>query len=207
MRKCLVGVVVVWLFVFSNKVNAQADELAQLALNIEKLAQFKQILSDLKKGYQILSGGYNTIKDLSQGNFKLHETFLNGLYTVSPSVKKYSRIGDIINSQVRIVKIYQSSLKQLRGAGVFSPDELNYFSGVFSGVSKKALSNLEDLALILTSGKTRMNDEERMAAIDKIYGEMSDKELFVKSFSADNNMLLIQRKKELKNTELLRKLY
>jgi len=26
------------------------DELVQLALNIEKLAQFKQILSDLKKG-------------------------------------------------------------------------------------------------------------------------------------------------------------
>jgi hypothetical protein len=42
----------------TTPVKAQATELAQLALNIEKLAQFKQILADLKKGYEILSGGY-----------------------------------------------------------------------------------------------------------------------------------------------------
>ncbi len=48
---------------------AQVEELAQLALNIEKLAQFKQILSDLKKGYEILSGGYNTIKKHQPGKF------------------------------------------------------------------------------------------------------------------------------------------
>ena len=51
----------------------QAQELEELALDIEKLAQFKQILSDMKKGYTILSGGYNTIKNLSQGNFNLHK--------------------------------------------------------------------------------------------------------------------------------------
>ncbi|MCH5597935.1 hypothetical protein [Niabella ginsengisoli] len=33
----------------SYKAIAQADELAQLALNIEKLSQFKSILSDMKK--------------------------------------------------------------------------------------------------------------------------------------------------------------
>ncbi len=57
----------------SLKVSAQADELAELALDIEKLAQFKQILSDLKKGYEILFGGYNTIKNISKGNFELHK--------------------------------------------------------------------------------------------------------------------------------------
>ena len=66
----------------SNKVSAQSQELEQLTLDIEKLAQFKQILSDLKKGYQIVSAGYSTIKDLSQGNFNLHKTFLDGLMLV-----------------------------------------------------------------------------------------------------------------------------
>ena len=39
-----------------------------MSLHVElerKLAQFKQILSDLKSGYEILFGGYNTIKNIS----------------------------------------------------------------------------------------------------------------------------------------------
>ena len=86
---------------------AQTDEIAQLLLNVEKLAQFKQILSDMKKGYEILNGGYNTIKDLSQGNFSLHKTFLDALMEVSPTVKKYKRVADIINYQVILVKEYK----------------------------------------------------------------------------------------------------
>jgi hypothetical protein len=53
---------------------AQSAEVQQLLLNVEKLAQLKKILSNMKTGYQIVSGGYNTIKDISKGNFNLHQT-------------------------------------------------------------------------------------------------------------------------------------
>jgi hypothetical protein len=76
---------------------AQYQEMQQLLLNIEKLAQFKQILSDMKKGYEILSGGYKAVKDMTKGNFSLHKTFLDALMQVSPAVKKYKRVGDVIN--------------------------------------------------------------------------------------------------------------
>ena len=72
----------------ANKALAQKDEIAQLLLNVEKLAQFKQILSDMKKGYVILSGGYNTVKDLSQGNFSLHKTFLDALMEDKPDCEE-----------------------------------------------------------------------------------------------------------------------
>lgn len=200
------GVLVAIALCHSGRVKAQADELAQLALNIEKLAQFKQILSDLKKGYEILSGGYNTIKNISQGNFKLHQTFLSGLYQISPAVKNYSRIGDIINSQVRIVKMCKSSIRQLQDGGVFSGTELDYVSRVCSNISKKTLGNIEDLAMVLTAGKTRMDDEERMAAIDQIYLDISDKERFLKSFNSNNGLLMMQRKKGLKDISTIRTL-
>ena len=86
------------------RASAQADEIAQLVLNIEKLAQFKQILSDMKKGYEILSGGYNTIKNISEGNFSLHKAFLDGLMEVSPTVRNYRRVADITNYQIVLVK-------------------------------------------------------------------------------------------------------
>lgn len=73
----------------TSQASAQADEIAQLVLNIEKLSQFKQILSDMKKGYQILNGGYNTVKNIAEGNFSLHKAFLDGLMEVSPTVRNY----------------------------------------------------------------------------------------------------------------------
>jgi outer membrane lipoprotein-sorting protein len=38
---------------------SQSQEAQQLLLNVEKLAQLKQILKDLYKGYEIVSKGYN----------------------------------------------------------------------------------------------------------------------------------------------------
>ena len=97
-------VVLLLLLCLPSKSLAQYQEMQQLLLNIEKLAQFKQILSDMKKGYVILTGGYNTVKDITQGNFQLHKTFLDALMQVSPTVKKYKRVGDIINYQILLVK-------------------------------------------------------------------------------------------------------
>ncbi|HUQ67577.1 MAG TPA: hypothetical protein VM101_15550, partial [Flavitalea sp.] len=51
---------------------SQSDEAQQLLLNVEKLTQLKKILNDMYKGYKIVSKGYNTIKDISEGNFDLH---------------------------------------------------------------------------------------------------------------------------------------
>ncbi|MGY4383932.1 preprotein translocase subunit YajC [Pedobacter sp. UYP24] len=55
---------------------AQSTEVQQLLLNVEKLSQLKNILSDMKKGYTIVTNGYNAVKNISQGNFSLHEVFL-----------------------------------------------------------------------------------------------------------------------------------
>ncbi len=73
-------------------------------LNIEKLNQLRKILKELKAGYEILFKGYSTIKDLSEGNFKLHEAFLDGLLQVSPAVKNYARVKDIVQAQLAIIK-------------------------------------------------------------------------------------------------------
>jgi len=94
---CVVVLVISSQLLFYIPAKAQADELAQLALNIQKLSQLKKILQNMYNGYQIISKGYNTVKDLSQGNFNLHEVFLNGLYAVNPAIKNYKRIPGIIN--------------------------------------------------------------------------------------------------------------
>lgn len=192
---------------FPVKAKAQVTELMQLALNIEKLAQFKQILSDLKKGYEIISGGYNTIKNISEGNFKLHQVFLDGLMEVNPAVKNYRRVADIINCQVSIVKEYKSAFNRFKSGGWFNPDEIDYMGRVYSNLFNLSLKNLDDLLVIITSSKLRMSDDERLAAIDKIYADMQDKLLFLRSFNSNTSVLSLQRERESRDINRVQQYY
>lgn len=191
----------------TSRLSAQSDEVQQLLLNVEKLAQFKQILSDLKKGYQIISVGYSTIKDLSQGNFNLHKTFLDGLMTVSPTVKKYKRIADIINNQILIVKEYKNAFNRFKKDGNFNPGEIEYLGKVYGNLFKQSLNDLDELMVIITDSKLRMSDDERLEAIDRIFSNMQDKLLFLRHFNNNTTILAIQRAKEKNDAATMQKIY
>src|ERR1700730_10178062 len=124
-----------------QRLSAQAFEIEQLVLDIQKLAQLKSILTDLYKGYEILSLGYNTIKNISEGNFNLHQAFLDGLLMVSPAVKNYKRIKDIIDYQGRIVSGYKSALRRFRLDRNFNPDEILYLQKVYNNLFNQSLRN------------------------------------------------------------------
>lgn len=207
MKKLLIiGIVFVGLLA-PSKATAQAQEMQQLILNIEKLAQFRQILKDMKKGYEILNGGYNTVKKLSQGNFSLHETFLDALMQISPTVRNYKRVGDIVNYQVLLVKEYKAAFERFRNSGNFNTDEIAYLERVYNNLFKQSLRNLDELASVVTANRLRMSDDERLAAIDKIYADMQDKLLFLRNFNNNTSVLAIQRAKERNDVNAMRNIY
>ena len=189
------------------RASAQADEIAQLILNIEKLAQFKQILSDMKKGYEILSGGYNTIKNISEGNFSLHKAFLDGLMEVSPTVRNYRRVADITNYQIILVKEYRKAYERFQQDNNFNADELAYLGRVYDNLFKESLRSLDELLTVITAGKARMSDDERLQAIDRIYADMQDKLTFLRHFNNNTTTLAVQRAKERNDAQTIRKIY
>ena len=188
------------------RVVAQSAEVQQLLLNIQKLAQLKKILSNMKTGYQIVSGGYNTIKDISKGNFNLHQTFLDGLMQVSPAVKKYRRIGEIISMQGQLLKEYKSAFRRFEAYNLFNANEITYIKNVYANLFNKSLQNLEELVMIVTAGKLRMSDDERLNAIDRIFNDAEDKLVFLRTFNKENNVLAIQRGREMVDTKISKKL-
>lgn len=187
-----------------SPVKAQSAEIQQLILNIEKLSQFKKILSDMKKGYDMLSGGYKTVKDMSEGNFSLHKTFLDALMQVSPVVKNYKRVGDIVEYQVTLIKESRKGIDRILKNESFSPNEIQYFEKVYSNLSKESLRNIEELTSIIRADTFRMSDDERLEAIDKIYAEMQQKVLFLRDFNGSASVLALQRSKELNDAQTVR---
>ena len=204
-----IAVIMVFFFclVTTKVASAQVQEMQQLILDIEKLTQLKGILSDMKTGYQIYQQGYGSISQLSKGNFDLHSVYLNGLLSINPTVKNYGRVAEIITQQVSLLSEYKSAYKQFKQSGSFSVSELNYISSVYTQLVNQSLQNLDDLTNVLTAGKLRMSDDERMRAIDRIYASSSDKLQFLRHFNRQGVLLNIQRSKDVGDTRTMKQLY
>lgn len=189
--------ILLFMFLFSlTRSFGQSQEAQQLLLNVEKLSQLKGILSSMKKGYEVVSKGYNSVKDIAQGNFSLHEVFLDAMMLVSPEVKKYRRIADIITAQSDIVSEYKAAFKRFSSGGNFTLSELDYLGKVYSQLFAQSLDNLDQLTMVITANKLRMSDDERLQAIDRIFADTQDKLMFLRSFNLKTSILNSQRQKE-----------
>ncbi len=188
-------------------VNAQSQEAQQLMLDVQKLASLKNILTDLKKSYNIIWNGYNSIKNISEGNFNLHQAFLNSLLQVSPVIKKYYRVADIVSRQAKMIKDYKSAFALFKSSDLFSGDEISYMTAVFKNLFNQSVKSLDDLVMVLTAGKLRMTDDERMKNIDNIWSDVDNQISFLKHFNNNTKVLGIQRAREQNDISAIHKLY
>jgi hypothetical protein len=193
MKRLILSSLLVCLFTFGY---CQTQEATQLLLNYEKLKQLEEILDNMYKGYQILSTGYNRIKNIAEGNYNLHQLFLDGLYAVNPAVRNYKRIPMIINYQVVLMKEYKRAYNRFTNDPNLTASELRYLESVYTYVVKQSLRNIEELTMIITASKLRMSDDERMRAIDRIYFDMESKLSFLRYFNNSTQLLALQRAKE-----------
>lgn len=189
------------------RAGAQTQEATQLILNYEKLKQLEEILDNMYKGYKILTKGYNRVKDIAEGNFNLHQVFLDGLFGVNPSVAKYKRIPDIIRYQSMLIKEYKRAFNRFKSDPNLTPDEINYLERVYSYLVKQSLRNLEELTMIVTANKLRMSDDERIQSIDRIYFDIENKLSFLRYFNNSTQVLVVQRAKENSEIGVIEKLY
>ena len=185
---------------------SQTQEAAQLLLNYEKLRQLEEILDNMYKGYKILTQGYARIKGIAEGNYKLHQVFLDALLNVSPTVRNYKRIPQIINYQRLIVREYLRAYSRFKGDGNLTAAELRYIKSVYEYLARQSLKNLEELTMIITASTLRMSDDERLASIDRIFLDVEDKLFFLRSFNNSTQLLIIQRAKERSSVEASEKL-
>jgi hypothetical protein len=184
-----------------------ADCIEQLTLDYQKLASLKSVLSQMYTGYEVLAKGYGAVKNVSQGNFTLHEAFLDGLFIVSPMVRKYPRVGDIINDQAMLVSEYKSAANGFRRGGRFNPDEISYMMEVYNNLVSASLKNLDDLSMVMSDNKMRMSDAERLSAIDRIYVDSKNELSYLRKFNSEAEKMAEQRSRSMADKQTVNSLY
>lgn len=184
-----------------------AQSIEQLTLDYEKLSEYKKILSEMYTGYTAIKQGFDEIKSIAEGNFNLHQAFLDALLAVSPVVRGYVKVGNIINNEAELVKEYKAAEAEMSGSGRFTAAELDYFGKLYGNLLSGSLRNLDELAMVMTAGTLRMSDAERLAAIDRIDRDMTGRLAFLKVFNHQAAMYGGQRGIEKNDLLTLKNLY
>jgi len=162
---------------------------------IEQMAALKLYAGYLKKGYEIGSSGLGFLKGATRGEFDLHSTFFSSLKMVSPAVRKDVRIAEILAMQLLVGKAF-SRLDDVDGLAI---ESMGYIDLVKKDLLSECLNDLEELLLVITSGKIEMGDDERITRVDHIYRSMQSKKIFALQFLGVAKSLAAERNSELKS--------
>lgn len=156
---------------------------------LEQIAALRIYTGYLKKGYELVSGGLSTIKDITNGEFGLHNAFISGLKKVSPVVKNNTKVAEIIQMQL----VTSRAFNALKADPNLTLSNLAYIAEVRENVWQESLKDLEELLLVVTSGRMEMNDSKRINRLDQLYLSMVEKSAFAQHFCTEIQLLIRQR--------------
>lgn len=192
---------------FCNSLTAQTTDewlnqkSTQKKYLLQQIAALQVYISYAKKGYNIVSSGLHTIRDIKKGELNIHTAFFNSLKAVNPKIARYQKVADIISYQLRIIKQVKESLAYIRESKQFTIQEIEYNRKVFDFLLQECIESINELLSVITPGQLEMKDNERMVRIDKLYADMQDKYTFCNVMSEDMALLAFQRKGEYRDIE------
>ena len=183
------------------------DLTEQLAIDAQKLSTMRATLKDIQEGYAELQQGYTRVRDLVRDNFNLHQVYLDALWILSPVLRSDPRLQTILNTEYRIVAIYQAASGRLGTQSVWSGGELTYISGTYSAVLERSLNCIDELTMITTDNQLRMTDDQRLAALDRIDGEIKSDLAFLQRFDDELAIEAVRRTREANDINTLKSLH
>lgn len=167
---------------------------------LQQIAALQFYIGQAKKGYELVGSGLNTIKDFSNGEFGLHRTFISSLKLVSPQISGHVKVADIIADQASIIK----SFNRINGNGLLTMEAKLYVRQVQAGVIEECLRDLEELVLIVVSGKIEMTTDQRISRLNKVSLAMREKLGFSQDFCQEVYALVQAKENEIISIQKLK---
>lgn len=147
------------------------------------------------------------ISDWANRQKELYREYFDELRKVKQALTHYHRVKDIIEDQVAMVSEYKAAWTLFRQDRNFSADELNYMSGIYTGMLNEAAKGIDQLLLVVSSFTTQMSDAKRMEIINAAAAAVEQNFLDLKDFNNQNKMLSLQRSAARGDIEYIKKLY
>lgn len=165
---------------------------------LQQLVALKIYAGYLKEGYETIQGGLTNIRKFTNGELDLHSFFFSSLANIHPVIKNNPRALEVILSITRIQKDFNG----LNGLSLTAAHR-EYVIQVKAKIMKESEKDLQELAMLLTNDVLEMDDEERLARLDKIYESSMEKVRFTRFFVSEVKEVLLLKRKESNDAQTL----
>lgn len=147
------------------------------------------------------------ITDWVEKQRTLYKDYFEELKKVKNLITYYQRIKSITEKQLKLVESYKKAFGLFKKDQHFSAKEIEYMGKVYTGIMNESLKNLDQIFIVINSFSTQMTDAKRLeiitAAADRIDQNFTD----LQQFNTQNQMLSLQRAKDLQEVEIVKALY
>ncbi|HWY34937.1 MAG TPA: hypothetical protein VNX68_09840, partial [Nitrosopumilaceae archaeon] len=128
-------------------------------------------------------------------------------WKVKTVIAYYKRVTDIIQKQKDLVSEYRTAYNLVQQDKNFTPDEINYIYGVYTGIIDESIKNIDQILLIVESLSVQMSDADRLAIINKNADQIEQQISALRAFNNQNVQLSLQRAKDMNEINSLKQLY
>jgi hypothetical protein len=165
---------------------------------LQQIAALQVYSGYLKQGYKIANGGLGYITGSLKDEFSLHTSYYNKLRSVNAVVKNNLKVNDILNWQRDILR----SMNNLDQATYLSTREKLYVGKVKQALLADCDEQITALQILLTNGKLKLTDDERIKRLNSIHLAMQSNYRFIADFAGKVKVYGLQKQQENTNLEI-----
>lgn len=159
---------------------------------LQQIAALQVLSTYLKQGYQVAHNGLGSISGSLGSENSLHSGYYNRMEVAGAPVKNSDQVKEILSWQKDILNIL-AAINQING---LSADEKTYLGNVRISVLRDCDLQISTLQNIITDGKVKMSDADRLALIGKIHTTMQENYHFAMGFTNQAKAYAVQRQRE-----------
>lgn len=179
----------------------------QFALLIKRIALLQVYLEYLQKGYSIARNGWQTVRNITKGEFDLHAQYFQSLEKVNPAIKRFGNGLSLLQTEIRMVRAVESLGKYARNCEQFSEAEIQYIKTVLDGLLGQVEKDVELFTLVISDGKVKMGDSDRVGWMERLEKELTRRNDFLQQVFATVHGLARSREAEGVETRTMRRFY
>ncbi|WPU98403.1 hypothetical protein SNE26_20465 [Mucilaginibacter sp. cycad4] len=170
---------------------------------LQQIAALQVLGGYVRDGYQIAGKGLGSISGYLSSEYTLHTGFYTRLETADPAIRKNPQIDEILNWRSEIGRAF-GKVNEHTG---LRPQEVQYVATVGNAVNRDCDLQIAQLQQVITDGRLKVNDSERLRLISEIHEAMKDNYRFMMSFLDGVKILIVQRQLENSSLQASRALY
>lgn len=122
-----------------------------------------------------------------------YQKYYQELSQVRSWISQYTRLKEMTDRQISLVKEYQRVWTIIRSAEVYSTEELEFMARVYNGMLDESFRSVEQLSQVVRSFSLDMSDAARLTLINQAADRLQVNYNDLRRFNTENLLLGLQR--------------